>query len=648
MKEKIIILLLIILFMPVFVKAAETCNPDDVKITSIELNDTRGNIEEVNNATGDNNKVNLDLKMNVPGDTIEYKLVLTNTSESDYEFDEGSLNIDKDNVNYEIVYDDDSNIVGAGQQKAVYLRVSYKNKIEATNLNNGIYNSQSNVVVNLLNNSLNNPPTGDKIIKYVTILIVSIVLSVALFKAHKSISLMILIIPVISLFNLTPKVIATCKCSLEVESNITIDEKEAKFLPGQEVNVKMKKLSGDDTSTNNFNTLDYNVVSILKSDIEPLDINKEEKNVVSTSDSPYPIYMWFDNGTIYWWSEDKTPALNEDASYMLYALKNIKDISGVENFDLTNTSSLKRFFCSSGIENVTSLTKWNTSNITNISDLFYNSLIISADGIENWNTSNVEDMSYMFSLNIELNDVSAIKNWNVSKVKKMNNMFSTCFKIEEIDLSNWETKSLEQIRGMFSQNWVSDGQGGSYTGGVLKRIILSEKFDTSKVEDMDMLFYNNRVIEKYEFLKYIDTSNVKSLDHTFFNNNGLKNTYYVKDWDVSKVENMYGTFIGTKYLTSLEGLKNWNTSNVKNMGFIFRNSRRLTSLSGIEDWDVSNVTDYSYMFDGTIALEETDFINEWDINSTANYTDMFTGALSHPEFTKVEGTWNNGTFIPNE
>ena len=171
MKNKLITILLIIFFIPVIALAAETCNPDDVKITSIELNDTRGNIEEVNNATGDNNKVNLDLKMNVPGDTIEYKLVLTNTSESDYEFDEGSLNIDKDNVNYEIVYDDDSSIVGAGQQKTVYLRVSYKNKIEATNLNNGIYNSQSNVVVNLLNNSLNNPPTGDQIIKYVTILI---------------------------------------------------------------------------------------------------------------------------------------------------------------------------------------------------------------------------------------------------------------------------------------------------------------------------------------------------------------------------------------------------------------------------------------------------------------------------------------------
>ena len=39
-------------------------------------------------------------------------------------------------------------------------------------------------------------------------------------------------------------------------------------------------------------------------------------------------------------------------------------------------------------------------------------------------------------------------------------------------------------------------------------------------------------------------------------------------------------------------------------------------------------------------------INDWNISSSANFTQMFASTPSHPEFTKVAGTWNNGTFTP--
>ena len=38
--------------------------------------------------------------------------------------------------------------------------------------------------------------------------------------------------------------------------------------------------------------------------------------IVSSSSSELPIYSWFDDGTIYYWSEDARPKLNRDASYM--------------------------------------------------------------------------------------------------------------------------------------------------------------------------------------------------------------------------------------------------------------------------------------------------------------------------------------------
>jgi surface protein len=583
---------MILLFVPILVAAAETCNPDDVKITSIEVNDTRGNIEEVTGATGDNNVVNLDLKMNVPGDTIEYKLTLNNTSNEDYYFDEDSLNIDKDNVNYEIVYDDGSDVVQAGQTKTVYLRVSYKDKIETTNLSNGVYTNQGNVTINLTNNSVNNPPTGDKIIQYVVIIIASITLMLVMIRLHKKLKYLAIIIVVVSVFSFTPTITkAICKCVLEVESNIAIDAKEAIFLPGQEVNVKMKELAGTDTSTSTipYRIVDENINKIIKSSVEPIDSNKEEKNIVSTAYSPYPIYMWFDNGTIYWWSEDETPALNEDSRSIFSFFTNLKDISGIEQFDSSNVVDMGYFLTSTSIEDLLPLVNYNISKVENLEYAFSSDKVLkSIDGLENWDTSNVKILRGLFHRCEILESVDAIKNWDVSNVTDMSYLFQMLFSVEEVDLSNWKTDSLETINHMFSMSYKSDGT----SGGIIKRIILSENFNTSKVTDMSWAFYNNDYIEDYSFLQYLDTSNVTSF---------------------------YGTFAM---------------------------SNNITNLSYVKDWDVSNALDFKAMFSTCENIVDSSDINDWNINKSADFESMFSRVSTHPEFTKVSGTWNNGTFTP--
>ena len=53
------------------------------------------------------------------------------------------------------------------------------------------------------------------------------------------------------------------------------------------------------------------------------------------------------------------------------------------------------------------------------------------------------------------------------------------------------------------------------------------------------------------------------------------------------------------------------------------------------------------MFSNNGKLEITNSIDNWNIKESANFNHMFTNNPSHPEFTKVPGTWNNGTFTPN-
>ena len=125
MKKSILSFIFLIFVFPLVV-SAEVFQKDDIVISKIELNKVRGNAEETSNPNNDNNKLNLNAKMNVIGDSLTYKVVIKNTSNSDYVFDKNQIT--KDYINYDISYEDDSDIVKAGEEKIIYLRLRYDSK----------------------------------------------------------------------------------------------------------------------------------------------------------------------------------------------------------------------------------------------------------------------------------------------------------------------------------------------------------------------------------------------------------------------------------------------------------------------------------------------------------------------------------------
>ena len=411
--------------------------------------------------------------------------------------------------------------------------------------------------------------------------------------------------------------------SIEAINNVGSSGKEAIFLTGLEINVKMKTLSG--SNPENYKSRDTNITAINYSSAEPTEANKEEKNIVSLSTSDYPIYMWYDGGIIYWWSEDKTPALNDDSSGFFYNITSLSNIDGVSNFDASNSTNFDHMFAGNPKENIMSISsleplkKWNTSKVTNMDSMFLNNQsltdlsglenwnvssvknmsnmfrtnksLLNLDALSRWNTSSLENMGLMFRDNALLTNMDGIKNWNVSKVTTMRQLFCNDINLEIIDLSNWKTtSSLTSINNMFGM-WTDTGS--TRLDSKLKRIYLSNKFDTSNVTDMYALLANNTKIEDYSFLQYLNTSSVTNMKQMFQYNYGLKSLEYLRNWDVSSVVQMTAMFIST---TSL------------------------TDSSAINDWNIINVTEFLYMF--------------YDSGS-------------HPTFTKVLGTWSYGTFTPN-
>ena len=387
---------------------------------------------------------------------------------------------------------------------------------------------------------------------------------------------------------------ALCQQEIILESNIQIDGKEAVFLPGVSVNIKMKQLAGTDTSTDNSGTLDDNIRAIKYSSVEPTAQNKEEKNIVSTSDSPYPIYMWYENGTIYWWSEDKTPSLNEDASSMFTSFNKLIDISGLTTMDASHVSKLYLTLSDNySLEDLTPLKNWNTSNVTDMTGTFQADIKLEdLTPLKNWNVSNVETMMGLFlgttSYPMHIKSLKPLSNWDVSKVTNMHALFQTSIDLETLEgLENWKTSNLTNIRNLF------------YNCKKLKNIDPLINWNTSNVTDMHSTFSNNQKLTNLNGLKNWDTSKVTDMAAFFYNCNHLENTSGIKDWDVSNVEDM-SNFMNVSsdaseyeysMLPKLE-ISNWNMAKVKKYDWFIESLRYVTTEFTIRS---TNVTSYKSM-----------------------------------------------------
>jgi len=137
---------------------------------------------------------------------------------------------------------------------------------------------------------------------------------------------------------------------------------------------------------------------------------------------------------------------------------------------------------------------------------------------------------------------------------------------------------------------------------ILKKCAENEKnpylldIDTSKITDMEELFYLNRYVQNIEILDL----------HT---------------WNVSKVETMKKMFYNLKNLKSVNTI-GWNTSNVTTMYAMFDNCHVLKEITGIEMWNTKSVTDVIDMFADCHRLESLDFKN-WDVSGIEHMSEMF-------------------------
>ena len=177
-------------------------------------------------------------------------------------------------------------------------------------------------------------------------------------------------------------------------------------------------------------------------------------------------------------------------------------------------------------------------------------------------------------------------------------------------------------------------------------------WDTTNVENMENLLYawnvNSRKLD-INGLKNWNTSNVKNMNSMFVGT-GIENTEPLRSWNTSKVTNMsymFGDGDTGGTLNNLDGISNWDVSKVTNMQGMFHLCP-IEDLNSISNWNINTVDNMSFMFNMCQNLTDASGINDWNIKRDCNFTNMFSNCSTHPNFTKITGTWDeNGTFTPN-
>ena len=231
MKKFILPILLFLMFIPLYVNA-ETCDTDKITIDNITIENKSNNVEEIEEATANGKNINLNLSMSEVGDSIEYKFIVKNDSNEDYELDKNSFNLSSDYIEYTLDTEDDTNIVKANSSKVVSLKVNYANELPDDAFESGTYNDNKSMTLNLstgdiinVPDTLKNPNTGVQ--SYILILFLILLISITAYvilKKKKYAKFMILIIVMVPI-----GVYALCKCEISIESNIIIKQQSNKI-----------------------------------------------------------------------------------------------------------------------------------------------------------------------------------------------------------------------------------------------------------------------------------------------------------------------------------------------------------------------------------------------------------------------------------
>ena len=225
----------------------------------------------------------------------------------------------------------------------------------------------------------------------------------------------------------------------------------------------------------------------------------------------------------------------------------------------------------------------NTENVTNMVDMFRGRSALTTLDVSNFDTKNVTDMRHMFKeSSLTTLDLTSFDTQNV---KDMEYMFQECYALTTLDVSNFDTKNVTNMRYMFQDC------------SALTTLDVSN-FDTKNVTTMSGMFYGCSALTTLDVSKF-NTKNVTDMGGMFCRCEDIQ-TLDLSNFNTKNVTDMSSMFHGCWALATLD-LSSFDTQNVTNMYTMFYSCSVLTTLD-LSNFNTQNVTDMKWMFSWCKAL----------------------------------------------
>lgn len=211
------------------------------------------------------------------------------------------------------------------------------------------------------------------------------------------------------------------------------------------------------------------------------------------------------------------------------------------------------------------------------------------------------DSAAMFAWFIKLQDID-LSHFNTSEVENMMQMFVGLYSCTSLDLSTFDTRNVTSMYQMFAQS-----------RGLLNLNLAN--FNTSKVTDMSGMFSATEKLTNLD-VGHFNTENVTNMSYMFHYMTKLT-TLDLSNFRTGKVISMEAMFREMPALTTLN-IDNFDTRNVNTMREMFLKDDNLVNLN-LSSFDTRKVTDMGYMFYGMKKIESLDLSSF----ITSKVTDMF-------------------------
>jgi len=154
------------------------------------------------------------------------------------------------------------------------------------------------------------------------------------------------------------------------------------------------------------------------------------------------------------------------------------DAVTVSNWDVSNVASMRQMFYNClALTGISGTETWDVGKVTTMYRMFNKCKVLQTLNLTGWDTSSVLDMGFMFSACNALTGITGLKDLDVASLKTCRLMFENV-NMATVDLSNWNTVSLENIDYMFQSSSITS-------------IVGLENWDVKKLAGARGVFYGN-------------------------------------------------------------------------------------------------------------------------------------------------------------